>query len=410
MWHYSLFMGCSMIRIPLEQVIDKIKKEGGLSSEELESRIKKKIDQLSGLISREGAAHIICNELGIKMFEQTSGKLSINNILPGMRDVEVAGKIIQIYEVREFQSGERTGKVGSLLIGDASGIVRLVLWGSQTDKIAKLSPGTIIKVSSAYVKENNNRKEIHLSERGELVINPQGVEVGEIKKAEASRKNISDLNDNDGEVELLGTIVQVYDTRFFPVCNQCGKKALQKPDGMVCNTHGNVPESFAYLLSVVLDDGTSNIRAVFFRDQVDALIGKSSDEIKQFRNFPEKFEQAKHDLLGKQIKVAGRAKKNDMFDRTEFMVRQVSTAPSPADELARLQKKPEPQQAAAQPAALSSVIHSAAFNTLQPRSSSVTQTSATKAVDAADDSKSEQLFTVTEEILDESSESEEDDV
>ena len=55
-----------MINIPVETVLTKLK-ENGLSDEEIETKIKQKMDQLSGLISREGAAHIIANEMGIKV-------------------------------------------------------------------------------------------------------------------------------------------------------------------------------------------------------------------------------------------------------------------------------------------------------------------------------------------------------
>ena len=70
-----------MIKIPLAQIIEKIKEHANISEDEINSKIKAKMEQLSGLISEEGAAHIISNELGIKLFEETSGKLQIKNRL-----------------------------------------------------------------------------------------------------------------------------------------------------------------------------------------------------------------------------------------------------------------------------------------------------------------------------------------
>ncbi|MFW9876291.1 MAG: DUF2240 family protein, partial [Candidatus Thorarchaeota archaeon] len=81
-----------MIKIPFEDIISKIKEKSNLSEEEINSKIEQKTKQLSGLISKEGAAHIIANELGIKLFEDFSGKLQIKNIVTGMRDVETVGK------------------------------------------------------------------------------------------------------------------------------------------------------------------------------------------------------------------------------------------------------------------------------------------------------------------------------
>ena len=65
--------------------------------------------QLSGLISKEGAAHIVANELGIKLFDSFTGKLQIKNIIAGLRNVETVGKVLQVYELREFTTNERQG-------------------------------------------------------------------------------------------------------------------------------------------------------------------------------------------------------------------------------------------------------------------------------------------------------------
>jgi hypothetical protein len=68
-----------MIKITSEQIIEKISQKTQLSKEDIVSKIKAKMDQLSGLISKDGAAHIIANELGVKLFEE--GKLKIKDIL-----------------------------------------------------------------------------------------------------------------------------------------------------------------------------------------------------------------------------------------------------------------------------------------------------------------------------------------
>ena len=71
-----------MFKLPLPDIIQKIKIGSGISDEDINQKIDVKMQQLSGLISKEGAAHIVANELGIKLFEQTSGILKIKNIRP----------------------------------------------------------------------------------------------------------------------------------------------------------------------------------------------------------------------------------------------------------------------------------------------------------------------------------------
>src|SRR3989344_8042549 len=170
-----------MIKIPFQDIIEKITKESRLSEKEINNKIDDKLKQLSGLISKEGAAHIIANELGIKLLEAVSGKLQIKNILAGMRDVETVGRVQRIFETREFQSKDRQGKVASLIIADETGSIRAVLWGDQTDNLKNIQENTIIKLLSGYVRENSGQKEIHLNERSKLIVNPKGESIGEIK-------------------------------------------------------------------------------------------------------------------------------------------------------------------------------------------------------------------------------------
>ncbi len=337
-----------MIKVPYEEVRQKLKDSAGITDEQLDERIRAKIDKLSGLISKEGAAHIIANEMGVKLFDKSSGRLKIKNILAGMRNVELVGKVQQVFEVREFQTETRSGKVGSFIVGDETGTIRVVMWGSQADRLNELSKDITIKIESAYVKENRGRKEVHLGDHGQLELQPEGEEVGEVKRTTSTRKSVKELDENMQDVELLGTIVQAYDIKFFETCPECGKKAMPKDGSTVCSQHGNVTPAPSYVFNVILDDGTGNIRTTFFRKQVENLLKMEGNELVQFRESPEKFEQVKHDLLGKQIKVVGRVNKNPMFDRIEFIAQLVFPDPDPEEEKKRLESVKQEKQTAAE--------------------------------------------------------------
>ena len=328
-----------MIKIPFEDIVSKIKEKGNLTEEEINSKIQEKTKQLSGLISKEGAAHIIANELGIKLFEDFSGKLQVKNILAGMRDVETAGKVQQIFETREFQTEKRQGKVASLVIGDETGTIRIVLWGDQTDNLKSLKQNDVVKVIGGYVRENQGRKEVHLNDRSKLMINPEGVEVKEVKEISLERKKIKDLSETDNGVELLGTIVQVFDPRFFEVCPECSKRVkIGESEKFSCVQHGEVKQDYSYVFNLVLDDGTETVRTVFFRNQMERLIGMSKEQIMQYKDAPEKFDEVKNNLLGTMVKIVGRANKNELFDRVEFVSQLVYPNPNAEEELKRLEK------------------------------------------------------------------------
>ena len=328
-----------MIKIPYEEIILKINESTKMNSSEIEERVEKKMKQLSGLISKEGAAHIVANELGVKVFEPLSGKLQVKNIIKGMRDVETIGKVVQVYGIKEFATENRAGKVASMIIGDETATIRVVMWGAQADASANLGQGDIIKITGGYTRENNGRLELHLNDRSQLLINPKGETVKEvnIQSRQGTRKTIKDLSEADNEAELLGTIVQVFDLRFYEVCPKCSKRARPSVDLFVCAEHGNVIPAYSYVLNAVLDDGTETIRCVFFRNQVEKLLGKTQEQLLNFKSNPAEFEAVKNGLLGTITKLNGRPNNNSMFNRLEFVVNSVDINPSPEEEIKKLE-------------------------------------------------------------------------
>lgn len=323
-----------MFKIPLAEIKEKIIASGKLTSNDLDLKIKAKINELSGLISEEGAAHIIANELGIELINQNRDRLKIKEIYMGMKNVSALAKVVRKFEIREFAKGEVKGKVANLIIGDETGTLRLVLWNDQTKHFEKLNEEDIILIKDAYVKENNNNRELHLGDRGELVINPSGEKVERVRQGSAfERKTIGELKDGTDNVELLGTVVQVFDPRFFEVCPECAKRVNLSQ----CEIHGTVNPTLSYVLNLVFDDGTGTIRSVFWKNQTSHLLARSDEEMGKYKENPALFESVKTDLLGEQFKLMGRVKRNEMFDRLEFNVQLVEKA-NPAEEIKKLEK------------------------------------------------------------------------
>ena len=320
-----------MYKIPLKDIKEKIVASGKLDLENLESKIKEKINELSGLISEEGAAHIIANELNIELVDSNKNKLKIKEIYSGMKNVSTVGKVTRKFEIREFAKGDRTGKVASLIIGDDTGTIRIVFWNEQADLLNQIKEDDILLINEAYVRENNNQKEIHLGDRGDVEINPEGETIENVRQTSSfERKKISDLNDTADNVELIGTVVQVFDPRFFMVHPESGRRIREGEEA------GVVP-ALSYVMNAVLDDGAGTIRAVFWKNQTNHLLGKTVEEMSAYKEDPSSFESVKTDLLGEQFKLMGRAKKNEMFDRLEFNVQIVEKA-NPQEEIDKLEK------------------------------------------------------------------------
>jgi replication factor A1 len=299
-----------MIAIPYEKIKQRIKEQTGMSEKDIDTRVKEKLDSLAGLISQDGAIHIIANELGVTLTPDRDN-LKVKDLLPGMRGIMLNLRVVKKYELREFNKEGRAGKVASFLAGDETGVVRVTLWNEQTDDFAAVTEGMTVQLNQASVKENQNRVELHLGTGSELVLNPKGVVVNVNAGATDDRaytiKKIGELTETDEFVDILGTIVQVFDPRTFT------KKT--GTEGVVTNA--------------VIDDGSGTIRASFWDDDARTLLGESMSR-------PEQLADTKLELLGQIVKVQGRCKLNPTYNSLELSVSKFVLNPDPSAEMSRL--------------------------------------------------------------------------
>ncbi|MFP4522944.1 MAG: DUF2240 family protein [Candidatus Nanoarchaeia archaeon] len=315
-----------------QQIIDAIINSGKLSKEEVESQIKSKMDSLGGLISEDGAAHIIANELGLNVTTTPVSETNLGKVTPGMRNVTVVVKVLKVYEVRTF-GNDGQGRVGSIFVGDETGFMRVTFWNDKTKYIEHINEGDVLEIQHAYTKENNGRTELHMGNASHCVVNPQGksVTVKERQdKPSAEKKQIAALSDEDSFVNITATIVQVYNPRFFEVCPQCNKRVRQDDAGAwICPTHEAVDPQYNYVLNVFLDDGSGNIRATFWKEQTNSLFDVSSEDFLKFKENTEALEEAKTDLLGHIINVRARVQVNQAYNNKELVVYEIEKNPQP---------------------------------------------------------------------------------
>ncbi|MFH0928926.1 MAG: DUF2240 family protein [Candidatus Aenigmatarchaeota archaeon] len=306
-----------------EEILKKIMDKTKLSDEEVQKRILEKQRELSNLVSKDGAAYIIAKELGIELFEKKAERrLQIKNIVPKIRVLNIIGRIVRIFPMKEFESKGRKGKVASIILGDESGSVRLTLWDQQTKIIDSIKEGMAVEVFGGYTREDQRGgTEIRLSKTGGLKILEDSdlPEVSKMSRAPTKTgSTIADLKEGD-MTEIRAAVVQLFETNFFyTVCPECGKR-VTKDNNYKCQDHGEVEPSKNIVLSGVVDDGTGNIRAVFFRDNALKLIGMGMDEVL------EKGDSFFNDLdvLGKEFMITGRVRSNKMFKRLEFVANDV---------------------------------------------------------------------------------------
>jgi ssDNA-binding replication factor A large subunit len=298
-----------MLQGSYDQIVKLISESSSLPTDEIERRIEARRAKLSGLISREGAAQIIASELGVSFDKQ---KMKISSLMSGMRRINLIGKIVRLNRIIEYNKNGRSGKIGSFLLADESSNIRVVLW--DTNHISLIEKGTVkegdvIEISGGDVRNS----ELHLGGFADLKISNNVMENVQTKPV-LQEKTIDKMQVNDN-ICVRAFIVQIFGPTFFTVCPECRKRVSELNE---CATHGKVNPKRNAILTLIMDDGTGNIRAVVFSEQIKKIA--SDEEIESTDKFMEK----RKELIGKEIFIEGGVRKNKLSEALEIFVNDIN--------------------------------------------------------------------------------------
>jgi len=285
----------------VEELLQELERKSGLSREELMKRIDKKINELDNLITIEGAIYLVARDLGIELPSERR-RVTISSIVPGMRRVSFIGRVFKISRIVEFGVGNK-GKVVNLFVGDSTGYVKIPLWNEQVSFIdqKKVTIGSLIQVINGFAKEGiYGEVEVSLGKFGMLKV--LDAEIPEIPNAEELAQKFSSFEKikirdvRPGNFEITGFIVKVFKSSY--IYNSNGEKIM--------------------IIPTLIDDGTGDIRVSFFRELAETLASVSLEELEKIEEDRRK-SFLEERLLGKEIIVEGRVKKNEMYDRLEMI-------------------------------------------------------------------------------------------
>lgn len=93
--------------------------------------------------------------------------MKIAELKPGMRRVDVSGKILDIENIREVQTKFGPGQVASATLQDESGTVKLTLWN---ENISKVEIGDQIDIQNAYVDSFRGELQLNVGRYGKLMV------------------------------------------------------------------------------------------------------------------------------------------------------------------------------------------------------------------------------------------------
>jgi len=302
-----------------EEMIDSLERQTGVSKDILMNMAAKKQKVVAG-VSLEGAIRMIANDFGINSFGEKK-QMNMVGIVSGMKNVGVTGRIFNISRIVEFKRSDGTpGKVVNVYVGDYSGFAKLALWNDQAKLVeeADIELGDVIQVSNAFAKENQfGDIELSLGKFGNVqIVEAEMPSVDEFKKRIVTTpQRVEICNTAQGLFEIAGEIATVFRGNFiFNTCSLCGSSLVDNK----CTEHGDVEATPAMIISLVVDDGTGDMRVVFFRELAEKVAGVTTSDIAAMDR-EQRYETISKSLLGRTVVVSGRVKKNKIYDRLEMM-------------------------------------------------------------------------------------------
>ncbi len=183
-------------------------------------------------------------------FEAPQISFKIKNLVPGMQNVDIAGRVVRIYGVRSFDRETGSGKVSNLLIMDETGNVRVVLWGDKAEPVENntIARGDVVQIRSGYTRTGlSGDVEVHVGRRGRILVNPAISEP--MPELQETTVKVADVKDGMRDVDVEGVVSAVSNVRTF-----------SRADG----TSGRVATLF-------LRDGTGEIRVSLWNEKTEGL-------------------------------------------------------------------------------------------------------------------------------------------
>jgi len=241
-----------------------VSKRRDISEDQIRSLIEQKKKELPGFLSDEGAARLVAEELLIKTRGTELGRMQVRDLVSGLNDVSISGRILLYWPPQAFQRRDGTsGQVMRLVIVDRNGKVRCVLWdrhvevASRTDNLQ----GSILRIGHAYTRQGlAGDVEVHAGERSSIEINPRGPTSDFPEFSELFTK-IHDIPNESFDVNTVG------------VNQSTPKKYSFTKEGRT----GSV-------LRIILADKSGTIPVVAWNERADELQDLSKGDILQIIN------------------------------------------------------------------------------------------------------------------------------
>lgn len=174
----EIHSGANAFQSSIQQIVEGIlSKRPDLSQDQVLALIDEKKKEGRGLLSDEGAARLVAEELLVQTRGSELGRMQVKGLVSGLNDVSISGRVLLAYPPQQFQRRDGTpGRVMRLVIVDRSGRVRCALWDKHVDVLSRVGSlqGRVLRIGHAYTRQGlAGDTEVHAGDRASIEIDPQ---------------------------------------------------------------------------------------------------------------------------------------------------------------------------------------------------------------------------------------------
>jgi ssDNA-binding replication factor A large subunit len=207
------------LKMTTEEIIHQIlSKHPEVSRDQILENLETEKNKTGGLIADETLLRLIAARHGIETIQRkVIHNLSIKDLIAGLNDVTVTGRVIAVYPPKTF-TGERSGKVANLMIADKDATLRVVTWNDKVDLIesGELKTGQVTRFSHGYTRENRNGEvELHLGGKSQIEVEPENVKADEDLSIDKFATKIKEITAAQNNIHLAGTVKEVFPASTF---------------------------------------------------------------------------------------------------------------------------------------------------------------------------------------------------
>ncbi len=172
--------------------------------------IEEKRKEGRGLLSDEGAARLVAEELLVQTRGTELGRMRVKDLVSGLNDVSISGRVLLAWPPQQFQRRDGTlGRVIRLVLVDKTGRVRCALWDKHVDVLSRTGnmQGRILRIGHAYTRQGlAGDTEVHAGDRASIEIDPQDMPTADFPEFRELFTPLGKLAADTYQLNVVGVI------------------------------------------------------------------------------------------------------------------------------------------------------------------------------------------------------------